>query len=58
MEQRYKFNFFVDKAPYNSEEPSLHNFYIEKGDEFFIGKELHIHNNVITYYVYPISEIA
>ncbi len=57
MEQRYKFNFFLAKAPCN-EEPFLHNFYIEKGDEFFIGKELHWHNNIITYYVYPISEIA
>lgn len=51
MEQRFEFEFFSSDT-YRHSNPELESFYLEKGEDFFIGKELIINDVKIIYYVY------
>lgn len=51
MEQRFKFEFFSDET-YHHSSPELETFYLEKGDDFFIGKELVVNDVKIIYYIF------
>lgn len=55
MEHRNTFDFFLGESSWH-EEPSIDSFYLEKGDDFFIGKELLINDIKLTYYIYIIGE--
>lgn len=55
MEQRYSMNFFLEDYC-GKEEPEVEAFYLEDGDNFYIGRELLLDDRKITYYFLPIDK--
>lgn len=55
MENRNNFAFFIEETRRVSE-PVLTTFFVEKGDLFFVGKEIRIDDHKITYYLLPFSD--
>ncbi len=55
LPERHSFEFFIDDTSYH-DEPEIHSFYIERGDEVFAGRELLVKDIKIVYYIYPTGE--
>lgn len=55
METRYNFEFFLDECK-TTKEPELYTFLVEKGEAVFVGKELHIDERKIVYYLLPFED--
>lgn len=55
LPEHYSFDFFLSDTDYHNE-PEIAPFYIEKGDELFVGRELYFKDVKITYYIYPTGE--
>lgn len=55
LPERHSFDLFIDDTYYH-DEPEINSFFIKKGEEFFLGKEIIVKSVKITYYIYPTSE--